>query len=85
MKAPLAGPKPYRPSEVSRCRLQESASAGGCPARRGEEYVVYLMAGGRTRISGLPRQYNAFWFNPREGQTRTAQGGPEFGAPDDND
>jgi hypothetical protein len=60
-------------------------SSGWCLARPGEHYIIYLIAGGQTKVSGLPDHYEARWFNPRTGTAQAAQGGPAFEAPDAQD
>jgi hypothetical protein len=60
-------------------------SAGWCYARSGDEYVVYLIAGGSVTVSSLPASTTARWFNPRTGTNQAASGGPTFAAPDGND
>ncbi len=58
---------------------------GWAYARPGREYIIYLISGGGTTVRGLPAAYSAVWFNPRDGRTRSAGGGPTFIAPDDRD
>ncbi|MHC4673684.1 MAG: hypothetical protein ACYTBZ_14475, partial [Planctomycetota bacterium] len=60
-------------------------TSGWCLARSGDEYVIYLIAGGSTTVSNLLGTYTATWFNPRNGLTQAATGGPNFTAPDSND
>jgi hypothetical protein len=60
-------------------------SNGWCYAKSGERYVLYLMNGGSTTVSGLPASYVARWFNPRDGLNQPAAGGPTFTAPNGND
>ncbi len=60
-------------------------SNGWCYARTGEEYVIYLITGGSTNVSGLPTLYFATWFNPRSGGRHDAGFGPVFTAPDAGD
>ncbi len=47
-------------------------SRGWALARAGEEYVIYLPSGGRTRVHDLPRTFVATWFNPRDGSLSPA-------------
>lgn len=58
---------------------------GWAYAKPGREYIVYLISGGSTTISGLPASYTAVWFNPRNARMRPAGEGPSFTAPDDHD
>ncbi|UCD29396.1 MAG: carbohydrate-binding protein, partial [Planctomycetota bacterium] len=58
---------------------------GWCYARSGDEYIIYLISGGGTTVSGLPSYYSATWFNPRDGATQPAGIGPTFNAPDTDD
>jgi hypothetical protein len=60
-------------------------SNGWCCARYGQEFVIYLTAGGSTTVTGLPAVYAAKWFNPRDGTNHSAVGGPVFTTPDGND
>jgi hypothetical protein len=54
-------------------------------AREGDEYVVYLSAGGSTEIQGLAPTAVGTWFDPRQGTTSSAGAGPAFTAPDSGD
>lgn len=54
-------------------------------AKSGERYIVYLASGGSTTVSNLPSGYTATWFNPRDGSSLQAGGGPTFTAPDGMD
>jgi hypothetical protein len=56
---------------------------GWCSARSGQEYVIYLISGGSTTVSGLSTPYTATWFDPRSGMQETAIGGPTFTVPRD--
>jgi len=58
---------------------------GWCLARSGQEYVIYLISGGSTTVTDLLGVYTTTWFNPRNGTTLAATGGPTFTAPDSND
>jgi hypothetical protein len=58
---------------------------GWCLARPGTEYIVYLISGGTTTVSGLPTFRNCRWYNPRTGAFQPAASGPTFIAPDSND
>lgn len=60
-------------------------SSGWCLAAPGERFIVYLLSGGTTTIDGLPGAFEAWWFNPRDGSSSTAEGGPDFIAPDSED
>ncbi len=60
-------------------------SNGWAYAQPGREYIIYLITGGSTTVSGLPGAYDAVWFDPRSGRTQTAGAGPVFTAPDTND
>jgi hypothetical protein len=61
------------------------AGAGWAYGRIGEEYIVYLPAGGRAVLSGVTADLRATWFNPRDGSTNEAGSGTEFDAPDGRD
>jgi hypothetical protein len=61
-------------------------------AEPGENYVIYLPQGGKVTVDlgAAPHQWNATWFNPRDGrsaQPSTVAGGQasEFQAPDELD
>ncbi|MFV2044905.1 MAG: hypothetical protein ACC700_16925, partial [Anaerolineales bacterium] len=60
-------------------------SAGWSYAAAGDRYIVYLISGGSTTISGLPGSYSAIWYDPRTGISSPAAGGPTFTAPDSQD
>ena len=60
-------------------------SEGWCYARKGDEYVIYLPSGGTTRVSGLPENFVATWFDPRDATTMPAGRNPEFTAPKGED
>jgi hypothetical protein len=60
-------------------------SSGWCFARPGESYIIYLRNGGITTVEGMPEAYLAYWFNPRDGSSFRAEGGPAFTSPDGND
>ncbi|MFH1436813.1 MAG: hypothetical protein ABIJ56_13990 [Pseudomonadota bacterium] len=63
----------------------DRVSAGWCLAAPGERTIVYLMSGGSTTVDGLPASYDAWWFNPRDGSSMTAEAGPTFTASDNED
>jgi len=54
-------------------------------ARPGDEFVVYLRAGGSTELQQPPASPQAVWFDPRQGGTQPAGSGPAFTAPDGSD
>lgn len=60
-------------------------SKGWCFARPGDSYIIYLIAGGATEVEGLPDEFSAYWFNPRDGTSMPAEGGSSFASPDGND
>ena len=60
-------------------------SEGWCYARKGDEYVIYLPSGGTTNVSGLPENFVATWFNPRDAITMPAGGNSKFIAPNGDD
>ena len=51
----------------------------------GSDYIVYLPHGGSTSVNGLESAGRAIWFNPRDGSSFAAGGGPDFTAPDSLD
>ncbi|MFZ0470439.1 MAG: dockerin type I domain-containing protein, partial [Thiogranum sp.] len=60
-------------------------SEGWCYARAGDEYVIYLPSGGTTNVSGLPENFTATWFNPRDATTTPADRCAKFTAPTTED
>ncbi len=64
---------------------EELFSRGRALPQPGEGYVIYLPAGGATRVSGLPRHFIAIWFNPREGTVSRAAVCAQFIAADRTD
>lgn len=71
-------------------------SSGWCLSRKGEEYIIYLIAGGVTSLrAGVMEPHQEFtsrWFNPRNCTTSEerpghadSSGGAQFSAPDDFD
>ena len=61
----------------------------GLRSPEGDLAVLYLAAGGRTRIKpeSLNEDVRAQWYNPRDGKSRDAERSAteEFVAPDEND
>jgi hypothetical protein len=62
-----------------------AASAGWTLARGNTEYIVYLDGASSVSIGSLPAAFNAWWFNPRDGTSQAASGGPSFAAPSGGD
>ncbi|MCG6866776.1 MAG: hypothetical protein LJE58_15265 [Thiogranum sp.] len=60
-------------------------SEGWCYARAGDEYVIYLPSGGTTNVSGLPENFTATWFNPRDATTTPTDRCAKFTAPTTED
>lgn len=70
------------------CRRQ--VTRGYCLGTAGERYVVYLETGGKVQVSQMPPEPEAYWFDPRTGESRPAKwsagrGGAAFAAPDAQD
>jgi hypothetical protein len=65
--------------------MDQLVSRGWCYARPGESYIIYLINGGATQVEALPEQYEAYWYNPRDGSVVPAEGGPSFTSPDGSD
>ncbi|MBI5529729.1 MAG: cellulase family glycosylhydrolase [Deltaproteobacteria bacterium] len=62
-----------------------AASAGWTLSRGGSEFIVYLDGAGSVSIDSLPPAFDAKWFNPRDGTSQPASGGPSFAAPSGGD
>jgi hypothetical protein len=60
-------------------------SVGWCYGRAGEELIVYLPEGGAVGVEALPEDFEARWFDPREGRLHMAPSGPPFEAPGGGD
>jgi hypothetical protein len=60
-------------------------SQGWCYGKPGQEYIVYLRNGGDVELRNLPGAFTASWFNPSNGASHPALGGPLFQPPNGQD
>lgn len=68
---------------------QDLVDAGFCLARAGEEYLVYLEAGGTVSVKLEPGEYSVEWINARRSEetynAATTRDGRDLAAPDGGD
>lgn len=50
-----------------------AASRGHCLGRPGQDFIIYLLRGGSLEVSPMPAPVQAFWFDPRSGESQPAQ------------